>query len=234
MNILLMIIAISLFTLFGSFYAKRFNKPDGLIALYVCFVIISQIMASKIAVFDLGLTKVTAPAAVIVFSVTFLLTDIVNERFGKSQVYQMINITFVTQIALVLFLYIGGQLPSAPFWQNQNSWDVILGAVPRITFASLVTFLISERLDAWIYHEVNKKTEGKHLWARNVISTIPALTVDTIVFVLLAFAGTDSPIWLIMMGQFATKYTVGLINIPFMYLNQYVFGKRKNMDFSDT
>lgn len=219
---ILAIVVITTFTVAGSYYARRFEKPDGLIALYVLFTTLSQIMAAKIATFDLIIVTVTAPAAVLIFAVTFLITDIVNEKFGQRQVHAMILITFVTQVAMMVFLYIGGELPPAPFWTNQSAWDSLLGTVPRIMIASWITFLVSENLDAWLFSVTKRITKGKHLWARNVFSSAPALTVDTVVFVTLAFAGTGAPVVAIMMGQFATKYLVSILNIPFMYLNRYV------------
>lgn len=222
---ILAIIVITTFTLAGAFYARRFDRPDGLVGLYVLFAALSQIMASKIAMYDLGFFQVTAPAAVLVFAVTFLITDIVNEKFGRKQVHVMILLTFVTQVAMVVFLYIGGRLVSAPFWDGQPAWDRLLGVVPRITVASWITFLVSENLDAWLFAIFRHLTKGKHLWARNVFSTIPSLTVDTVLFITLAFAGTGLPIWVLMQGQFATKYLVGILNIPFMYLNRAVLGK---------
>ncbi|MBK8464948.1 MAG: queuosine precursor transporter [Chloracidobacterium sp.] len=221
------VLAITAFTLGGAYYARRFNSPDGLIGLFVLFTTMSQIMASKIAVFDLGGIQVTAPAAVIVFAVTFLMTDIVNERFGQRQVHIMIGITLLTQIAMVVFMYIGGRLEPAPFWPNQPAWDALLGVVPRITFASWITFVVSENLDAWLFAVFKRLTKGRHLWVRNVFSTIPALTVDTLVFVTLAFAGTGFPLWELMKGQFAAKYFVGILCIPFMYLSKAIMGEER-------
>lgn len=222
----LIITAISAFTLVGAWYARRFERSDGLTALYVIFAALSQIMASKIALFDLGFRAFTAPAAVVVFAVTFLLTDIVNEKFGQREVHRMILLTFVTQVAMMSFLWFGGWLPPAPFWPHQPAWDALFGVVPRITVASWVTFLVSENLDAWLFAIIRRRTGGKRLWLRNVLSTIPSLTVDTVIFVTLAFAGTGAPLWSIMLGQFATKYLVGIIDIPFMYLNRAALGPR--------
>lgn len=220
-----MIVAISLFTVFGAWYAKRYDKPDGLIALYVIFIALSQIMASKIALFDIGFAQVTAPAAVLVFAVTFLITDIVNEKFGRKETHKMIFITFVTQIAMIVFLYIGGMLNAAPFWQNQQAWDLIFGMVPRITIASWATFLVSENLDAYLFAFIKRITNGNHLWMRNAFSSILSLSVDTILFVTLAFYGS-LPLWPVMMGQFVTKYLVAIIDIPFMYLNRWIMYKK--------
>ena len=222
----LLIVLISAFTVPGAWYARRYQRPDALVGLYVVFAALSQIMASKIASFDLGFARFDAPAAVLVFAVTFLLTDIVNEKFGQRQVHLMILITFVTQVAMVVFLWTAGWLPPASFWTHQDAWETLLGVVPRITVASWITFMASENLDAWLFALVRRWTKGRHLWARNVFSTIPSLTVDTLLFVTLAFAGTGLPLLSLMMGQFATKYLVGVIDIPFMYFNRAVLGPR--------
>ena len=91
--IILAIVAITAFTLAGAWYARKYNRSDGLIAIYVLFTTLSQIMASKIANFDFGFFQVQAPAAVLVFAVTFLITDIVNEKFGRREVHRMIFLT---------------------------------------------------------------------------------------------------------------------------------------------
>ena len=224
---LLIVVAIvltSCITCMGSWYARKYNRPDGLIALYIIFVALSQLMASKIAAFDLGFMTLTAPAAVVVFPVTFLMTDIVNEKFGRRAVHYMIFMTFMTQVVLVSFLYLAGQFKPAAFWDGQKAWDSLFGVVPRITAASWITFLISENLDAVLFASIRRLTKGKHLWARNLFSSIPSLTLDTVCFITLAFSGTGLPLWALMKGQFFTKYTICFTNVPFMYLNRWILG----------
>ena len=226
--IVLWIIGITSFTLFGAWYARRYERPDALIGLYVAFVAISQIMAAKIAEYDLGFITVTAPAAVLVYSVTYLFTDIVNERFGRREVHKMILIAFVTQVALIFFLWLGTELTPASFWDDQEAWESIIGLVPRITLASWVAFLVSENFDAWVFDVFRKKTQGRHLWMRNVFSSIPALTIDTLLFISIAFWGA-MPLRGLIEGQIFTKWLVGLVNIPFMYFNRWViFGFPRN------
>jgi uncharacterized integral membrane protein (TIGR00697 family) len=217
-------VGITSFTLFGAWYARRFGKPDALIGLYVVFVALSQIVAAKIAEYDLGFVTVTAPAAVLIYSVTYLFTDIVNERFGRREVHKMILIAFVTQLALVFFLWLGTELPPAPFWTDQESWESIIGVVPRITVASWVAFLVSENLDAWVFDWFRRVTKGRHLWMRNVFSSVPALSVDTLIFISIAFWGL-MPMGELITGQLYTKWLVGLVNIPFMYLNRWLMFK---------
>jgi len=222
--LVLWIVGITSFTLFGAWYARRFDKPDALIGLYVVFVALSQIVAAKIAEYDLGFITVTAPAAVLIYSVTYLFTDIVNERFGRREVHKMILIAFVTQLALVFFLWLGTELPPAPFWTDQEAWDSIIGLVPRITVASWVAFLVSENLDAWVFDWFRRVTGGRYLWMRNVFSSVPALSVDTLLFISIAFWGL-MPMGDLIAGQLYTKWLVGLVNIPFMYLNRWLMFK---------
>lgn len=221
LEVLAWIIAISMFTVAGSYYARRYNKPDALIALYVTFILLAQIMASKIAVFDLGFTQLIAPSAVLVYSVTYLMADIVNERFGRKAVHWMIFISFIAQVAQVFFLWLATIATPAPFWDGQVAWDAIIGIVPRIVVASWIAFLISENLDAVIYSWFRKITKGRHLWMRNILSSIPALTIDTIIFITIAFWGI-APLETLIFGQLALKWLVGLVNVPFMYLNKWI------------
>lgn len=219
--IVLWIIAISLITLFGSWYVRKYDRADALIGLYVAFVLISNIAAYKVAAFDLGFTTFYATAATLVFAVTFLMTDIVNEKFGRKETQKMILIAFVTQVAVAFFIWMSITLEPAPFWTDQEAFARLLGFAPRIMVAGWIAFLISENLDAYIFSWFKKKTNGKHLWMRNVFSSIPAMALDTVIFVAIAFYGVQ-PIWPLMAGVLVIKWLVGIIDIPFMYLNRAI------------
>jgi len=227
--LLLWIIIVTSFTLIGSWYARKYNKSDLLIGFYVTFILVAQILAAKISVFDLGFKTFFGPSGVIVFSVTYLLTDIVNEKFGKKETQKMIWIAFASQVAMVIFFWLGMRLQPAPFWTLQTSWEQIFNLVPRITFASWIAFLVSENFDVYVYSWFKKLTDGKHLWARNVFSSIPALLLDSLIFIPIAFLGIV-PVWPLVVGQTAIKWLVGLINVPFMYLNKAVLTNGKLVD----
>ncbi|MFA6604243.1 MAG: queuosine precursor transporter [Patescibacteria group bacterium] len=224
MNLTLLIVwilGITCFTVLGSWYARRTGRPDLLIALYVTFVLVAQVLAAKIAAFDLGFQTFYGPSGVLVFAVTFLLTDIVNERFGRMETHRMIGIAFLSQVAMVLFFWLGVRLTPAPFWGLQDAWSQIFNAVPRITLASWAAFLISENFDAVVFAWFKRKTGGRHLWARNAFSSLPALALDSLIFIPLAFAGS-APLGPLIMGQIAVKWLVGLVDIPFMYLSRWI------------
>jgi hypothetical protein len=52
--IVICIIVITIFSFFGSWYVRKYNKTDTLVGLYVAFVLISNILAYKLASFDFG------------------------------------------------------------------------------------------------------------------------------------------------------------------------------------
>ncbi|MEK6891517.1 MAG: queuosine precursor transporter [Nanoarchaeota archaeon] len=222
--VIIWILIISAFSIFGSIYTKKYNRPDAIIGLYVAIVLISNIVAYKIAAFNLGFTTFYATSATIIFAVTFLLTDMVNEKFGRKETQKMIFIAFISQVAVAVFILISIYIDPAPFWQDQEAFSKILGFAPRIMIASWVAFLISENVDAYIFSWFKKTTKGKHLWMRNVFSSIPSMALDTIIFVVIAFSGIQ-PLMPLIIGVIVIKWLVGIIDIPFMYLNRWIMNK---------
>lgn len=202
-------------------YIRKYRRSDFAIAIYVIYLAMSQIVASKIATFNLGFKTFYAPAAVLIFPFTFQITDIVNEAFGRFEVHRMILIAFITQVIMTFFLWLGGSLQPAPFWGYDQAWHQIISLVPRITLASWIAFLISENLDAIIYEKIRILTKGKHLWIRNVFSDIPSLAIDSLIFVVLAFYKI-APIGPLIIGQIVVKWIVGLVDTPLMYLSRRV------------
>ncbi len=223
-------IGVTSFTLLGSLYARRFERSDLLVGLYVAFVLTAQILATKMAVFHLGIGSFTGPAGVIVFSVTFLLTDIVNERFGRKETQRMIFIAFVAQLAMAFFIWLGMQFEADPLWSAQGErFDTLFMVLPQITIASWLAFLVSENVDAYLYAWFKKLTHDRHLWIRNVFSTLPALAIDSIIFVTIAFWGAPPALLLgVVTGQIVVKWVIGVVNIPFMYANHAILTRGKH------
>lgn len=232
--VLMWVVGVTSFTLLGSLYVRRYERADLLIGLYISFVLTAQMLAAKVAHFDLGLLgSWSGPAGILVFSVTFLLIDIVNERFGRKEAQRIIFIAFVAQVAMTFFIWLGTQFASDPALHQQGSaWNQVFSLVPRITFASWVAFLVSENVDAYLFAWMKKLTKGRYLWMRNVFSTLPALAIDSVIFVPLAFFGMPFAVLLpIVYGQIVLKWIVGIVNIPFMYMNHaLLFHGKKTPD----
>lgn len=218
------VLIISAFAVGASWYVRKFENNDALLALYVTLCIAGSILASKTIAFDFGIVTLFAPGAVLIFSVTFLLTDIVNERFGRKEVQRMIWLAFFAQIAFIIFSYLVLHARGAPFFTNQAAFETVLGSVPRLVFAGLVAFLISENTDAYLYQWFRTLTEGRHLWMRSAFSSLPSMAIDSTIFVTLAFWGV-MPILPLIIGLTVTKWLVAIVDIPFMYAARAVLKK---------
>lgn len=218
---------VSLFAIGAAYYARVTDRSDAIIALYVTLVIASNLVASKIIGYDVGFTTLFAPGATLLFSVTFLLTDIVNEKFGRRETQRMIHLAMFAQIAFLAFTYIVLNATPAPFFAGQAAFETVFGSIPRIAAAGLVTFFISESLDAYLYQWFRLKTHGRNLWIRNVFSSIPAMLLDSALFVTLAFYGT-TPILPLIIGLTVVKWIVAVIDVPFMYAARSALGVPRN------
>jgi len=176
----------------------------------------ASLIGAKIIPF-LGLTF---SATAIVFPITFLVTDVVAEVWGRKRAHDVVWIGFATTVVTFMIAWIAVSLPSASFWQGQAAYAQTLGLVGRIVFGGLIAYLISQHHDVWIYHVLKQKTQGRHLWFRNNASTILSQLLDTVIFVPVAFYGVLPNAALIptILGHFSIKVMFAVLDTPFIYL----------------
>ena len=99
--------------------------------------------------------------------------------------------TFVCNLLMVVCTQIGVWLPSPDYLDaTANAYNSIFNYVPRIVIASLVGFLCGELSNAWLMEWIRKRFGERRLWVRTIGSSVIGYLLDTIPFVLIAFAGT--------------------------------------------
>lgn len=184
---------------------------------FVGLLILSNILAVKLFSINEWLVL---PAAVIVYVFTFPITDTIAEVYGKEAARKTVFAGFITQIAALVFIYFAIQLPSAPFFGDQSSFEVIFSAGFRVTLASLISYFISQNLDVTIFHKLKERHGESKLWVRNNASTMTSQLVDTTIFITIAFAGTMPTGALIAMifSQYLFKLIVAATDTPLVYL----------------
>ena len=194
-----------------GYIGKRFGVGI-VIGSFAGIIVMSQVLANKIVVFG----PYTVPAAVIAYATSFLLTDILCEFYGKKKAREAVWGGFIASILLVLGIQIASSWPAAPFWQGQEAFESTLGMTWRIVIASLVAYIISQNWDVYVFHRIKDRTKGKHLWARNNISTMSSQSIDTVIFITIAFYGVF-PVLPMIVGQFIIKLLISLLDTPFIY-----------------
>lgn len=187
-----------------------------LVAVFVASLVMANILATKL--FSIG--GFILPAGVIAYPITFLMTDVISEVWGKKVVTRVVWVGFFCSLIALGLGLIAVALPSAYFYERQEFFAEMFGRVGRITFASLIAYLISQLNDVWIFHKLKEKTHGKHLWLRNNVSTITSQFFDTVIFIFIAFYGImPTPVLFTMIGsQWLVKILIALADTPFCYM----------------
>ncbi len=191
------------------------RKLNFLNMLFITAVVASNIMATKL----FNLFGIAMPAGVIVFPISFLVTDVINEVWGKNEANNTVKLGFISNLLFTLFIYISIILPPFKFWELQTEFKMVLGSVPRITFAGLASFIVSQTLDVNTFHKLKVKHDGKKLWIRNNVSTITSQLVDSFLFIFIAFAGTMPFLEILktVFMQWLVKAVLALLDTPFCY-----------------
>lgn len=130
------------------------------------------------------------------FPVTFLLTDVLNEFYGKRAARFITLVGFAMAVLAFLIIFVGGAIPIADFTKDP-SWGgvteasfatVFLGS-QRMIVASLAAYLVAQFVDIGVFHLLKGWTSGKHLWLRASGSTVISQLVDTLVITSVAWVG---------------------------------------------
>ncbi|MCR4722124.1 MAG: queuosine precursor transporter [Lachnospiraceae bacterium] len=196
---------------------KLFGK-NGLFVFAVFSTLLGNIAVCKcIDLFGLSTT-----AGNVLYASTFLVTDILSEKYGKKEARKAVFYCFA-----VMILWLFGSQLILYFTPNVNDYlnpglELVFGIAPRVTIASLVGFLCSQNVDVFMYHLIWKKTgENKSkLWLRNNGSTLLSQAVDSVLFVFLAFWGTyPTDVFVsVLVTTYLFKALVALVDTPFVYI----------------
>lgn len=159
---------------------------------------------------------------IIAYPVTFLVTDMISEIFGKKKANQIVVAGLISATFIYLMITVAIWAPATD-WSpvNEETFEKVFGLTGPAVFASMVAYLMAQFIDIRIYHFWKKLTKGRKLWLRNNFSTIPSQLIDTaVVLVLLCLFGKIS--WErypgLLINGFLFKVLFALIDTPLLYL----------------
>ena len=190
------------------------NKLTLLTAFFVTSVVIANVLAGKIVAFG---DYVILPAAVVTYAFTFLLTDIINELYGKKAAQRAVFFGFYAQVFAMVMIYVGMLLPALE-QEMQDAYEMLLGQNFRFVVASMAAYFIAQSWDVWIFNKLKNKTNGRYKWLRNNASTMSSQFIDTAIFITIGFIGSVPSIWAMILSQYCVKLILALLDTPFFYL----------------
>lgn len=230
----------------------KFDRPTILFLLLAGFFIANAIIAEFIGVkiFALEDTLGLAPfdwnlfgqsgslnftAGVLLWPVVFMMTDIINEYFGKRGVRLLSYLVVGLIIYAFLFAYLAIGLTPASWWVGiqadqgvpdmQAAFAVIFGQGQWIIVGSVTAFLIGQIIDVSVFHRVRRVTGDRMVWARATGSTLISQLVDSFVVLYIAFVlGPQqwSTELFLAVGtvNYVYKFLVAIALTPLIYLGR--------------
>ncbi|WP_435100911.1 queuosine precursor transporter [Halarchaeum sp. P4] len=213
-----------------------------LIALFVTALVTAQLTASKILAFQLPISlpvtgsTLVMPGAALAYALTYFATDCYSELYGRRPAQVVVNTGFAMNFVLLVLVWSTILAPAARTSVDPATFATVLGSSTSIVLGSLCAFVVSQNWDVIVFHALRRRTDGAHLWLRNIGSTASSQAIDTVIFVGVGFwlapqllGGTPLPssvIASLIVGQYVLKLLIALCDTPFVYAAVSLLGNR--------
>jgi queuosine precursor transporter len=194
------------------------RKRDFLFALFVASMVIVNVLGTKITT----ICGVRVSVGIFFMPLLFLITDIVGEVYGRREATAFVNYGTLMLVFLFLMMNLCIAVKPNESWHLQEEYKTIFGSSLRMTLASLISFIIAQHLDVFLFDFWKRVTKGKHLWVRNNVSTITSQLIDTILFDFIAFwhineTYTAGFLFTLILPYWLFKVVFALLDTPFCY-----------------
>ena len=192
-----------------------------IVALFVAVLLISNITSTKIIdLWVVAWLPIVFDGGTLLFPLSYIFGDILTEVYGYAKAKRAIRLWFICATLLSVSIRVVWALPADPTRGLQDAYQSILGYAPRIVLASLIAYLIGEFANAKIMSRMKWTTIGNEgLWKRALWSTIVGQWLDTVVFVIVAFAWV-LPRWVIgaiIATNYIFKVLIEVVLMPVTY-----------------
>lgn len=190
--------------------AARYGVYGVIVALFAGLLVISNIVAVKLIAFG----PFTVDGGVFLFPLVYVLGNVLAEVYGFNGARRAIITGFILSLIATTTILVVQFSPASPSWQFQQSYEEVLGFVPRIVAASMAGYLAGQFMNAWVLvrlrDQASQRTgQASKLWFRLIGSTAVGQLVDTIVFCTVAFFGVI--IGWEFIGYIALGYTIKVL-----------------------
>jgi uncharacterized integral membrane protein (TIGR00697 family) len=195
---------------------RRFRYLDLLTLGFVVVLMISNLVGPKIC--QIGWLRPSA--AEFLFPLTYICGDVFTEVYGYGASRRAIWLGFFAMALLAGMGQMAVVLPPAPEWHGQDAYATVFGLVPRFAAASLVAYWAGEFTNSYTLAKLKILTGGRWLWTRTIGSTVTGQAIDTVVVIVVAFAGTQSASMIVRMvlSSYLIKVAVEVVATPVTYL----------------
>lgn len=191
---------------------KEYKYTYFIAMLYMTLVILCSIVGYKL----INTPYHVMSGASLVCPFLFLMGDIVAEVYGYKLVISLFCSGLACKLVLVVIGYLIISLPSPPEWNQQASYDLIIGNLPKIYAYSILGMTASWTLNAFILTRWKYIVQGRYFWLRSIATSGAGEIIFSLISVSLTLFGVvplqDIPS--IVIWSFSLKI---IFNIIFAY-----------------
>ncbi len=204
-----------------------------LAALFIASLVTSNLIFQKFFYWEpFNLYRFEISVGILPYPITFLITDILSEIYGKKKANQVVIAGIFASFFSMLIILVADYVPAI---SNSPVGDItfskVFGLSPLAVLASMLAYLFAQFVDIRLFHYWKNLTKGKHLWLRNNFSTFLSQFIDTFTVLLLLCSFKILP-WNIftnlLIGGFLFKVIIAALDTPILYV--VVFWFRKKFD----
>ena len=202
-----------------------------LAALFIASLVASNLIFQKFFYWDLfGLYTFEISVGILPYPITFLITDIISEIYGKRKANAVVTAGIFASLFSLIIIYAADYVPATP-WSpiDDPLFTRVFGATGIAVFASMTAYLLAQFIDIQLFHFWKKLTRGKHLWLRNNFSTFLSQFVDTfsVLFLLCTFNKIEWDLFgPLLLSGFLFKVLVAALDTPFLNISVYWLRKK--------
>lgn len=197
-----------------------------LAGVFVTCLLVGDIIGGKLIETQLFGRDFTVTVGMIPFPVTFLLTDVLNEFYGKRAARFVTLCGFGMAVLAYFLIFVAGALPIAALaraadWKgvtDESFNNVFLGS-QRMILASLAAYIVAQFVDIGVFHLLKRATANKLLWLRATGSTAVSQLIDTVVINFVAWSGimTGAAIFNVIVSAYTLKVLIAIGLTPLVY-----------------
>lgn len=205
-----------------------------LASMFIAALVVSNLIFQKFFYWNpFGLFRFELSVGILPYPITFLITDIISEIYGKKKANQVVIagiFASVFSMGIILIANYTTATDNSPV--NNVLFSKVFGLSPIAVLASMLAYLFAQFIDIRIFHFWKRKTKGKHLWLRNNFSTFSSQFIDTFTVITLLCSFQVIP-WhlfsILLISGFLFKILIALFDTPIIYFIVYLFRSRFNL-----
>ncbi|MFM7466525.1 MAG: queuosine precursor transporter [Crocinitomicaceae bacterium] len=220
--------------------SKRYWLFIILAGLFITNAVTAELISNKLIEIPLTFTiggstygPFTTIVGILPWPIVFLLTDLLNEFYGKKAVQRLSWIT--SGLIGYCFIIVGislaipaVEIPNSTLADNR-SFTLVFGQAQMVIIGSILAFLTSQLLDAIIFEKIKNRTGNRFIWLRSTGSTVLSQLIDSYIVLYIGFvlpgALTIEQFLTLAPTNYILKLLIAISLTPLIYVGHYVIRK---------